>query len=93
VTEVPDTEQLAKARAEIGEAIGHYADGWPSTAGGVVISFVVLAEIATGDGGTRLVEVIASGSDGSDGLPTWRRAGMLHDALYGSRIVYSEGDE
>lgn len=83
---VHDEERLWAARKKIVEACAEYADSWSTTEGGIVVSFVAGFEVMSPDGGIRLVESCGSGAEGEASLAVWRRAGILHDLLFGNRL-------
>lgn len=68
--EEADVDVLAAARAQISEALGVYADGWASTAGGIVTKWVAVAEVANADGKMMILTY-------TDDLPTWDANGLL----------------
>ena len=72
---ISDDAQLERAREDIADNLGQYADGWSSIEGGIVTKWVVLAELVTPDGQKAFMEVR------SDQLVSWERAGLLYHAL------------
>lgn len=71
-----DEEMLITAREKIGRALGRYADCWDETEGGIVTSFIAVAEVATPDGQKGLIQVK------SEDLAAWVRDGLLFHALH-----------
>lgn len=82
---VPDQERLLAARAKVMAALAEYTDGWSTSEGGIVVSFVAVWEVATPGGEMALIEMCGQGQSGQLPLPVWRREGMLHSILYGRR--------
>jgi hypothetical protein len=70
-----DNERLDRARADIADNLGHYADGWSNVEGGIVTKWIAIAEVVSPDGDKVYMEV------SSDRIVSWERAGLLHVAL------------
>jgi hypothetical protein len=78
--QIPDIDQLDAARADIASALGQYADGWESTEGAIVTSFVCIAEAVSPNGSRCLIEIYADG-EGSAVRRNWNHEGMLWSIL------------
>lgn len=78
---IPDHDALVKARAEVREAIGRYADGWSTTEGSVIVGFVAVAQLVGPDGTPGRIEISGSAADDHDLIPAMRY-GLLFGYLF-----------
>lgn len=73
-----DDALLCEARREMYAALSKYADGYSSTEGSVVTTFVAVAEVALGDGRRARIEV-----DGDADGERARSAAITYGLMFG----------